>query len=86
MTSILASRSHSHDAPTPQYRPYRFTYCFNGTEWSVDIPALSLSEAKERVKVLGFARYEGEVSANHGRAERTERRTGAWFRKAMRSA
>ncbi|MEQ8698981.1 MAG: hypothetical protein RLT05_20795 [Bauldia litoralis] len=86
MTTILASRSNHHDAPTQRYQPYRFTYRFNGTEWSIDIPALSLSEAKERVKVLGFARFEGEVTASHGRAERAERRSGAWFRKAMRSA
>jgi len=41
---------------------FRFTYRFNGADWCIEVPAQSLEEAKERVKVLSFARHEEELA------------------------
>ena len=57
-----------------EYRRFVFTYVYGGREWSLEVPALSLEEAKERVRVLPFARCEGEAV----RAERPPPRTH-WF-------
>ncbi len=51
------------------FKRYLFTYRFDGADWSLEIPARSLEEAKERVKVLSFARCEGETRAPTGRSE-----------------
>lgn len=67
------------------YEKYRFTYRYNGADWSFEIPALSLDEAKERVKVLTFARYESEAPASLTRLADFERRSPNWFPRALRS-
>lgn len=69
--------------PDPtSYGKYRFTYRFDGEDWSFEIPALSLEEAKERVKVLAFARPENETRPD--RAVSPQRRPRGWFREALR--
>lgn len=69
-------------APRSPIRKFPFTYRFDGADWCIEIPARSLEEAKERVKVLGFARYEGEA----GRPASPLRRPRDWFQNALRSA
>ncbi|MCB1487945.1 MAG: hypothetical protein KDJ88_10865 [Bauldia sp.] len=85
MTTVLQARYQPEAGVSPKYRNYHFTYRFDGTEWSIAIPALSLQEAKERVKVLAFARYEGEAG-EAGRGGGSIRRGSDWFRRALRSA
>ncbi|MCB1498006.1 MAG: hypothetical protein KDJ86_19635 [Bauldia sp.] len=83
MTTVLQARYPSSATPAPTFTTYHFTYRFEGAEWSIAIPAQSLQEAKERVKVLGFARYEGEAGSS---ARRTSGRRGSgWFRRALQS-
>ena len=83
MTTVLQARYQPEAGVSPKYRNYHFTYRFDGTEWSIPIRAKSLQEAKERVKVLGFARYEGEAGSS---ARRTSGRRGSgWFRRALQS-
>lgn len=73
-------------APTIQakseYKRFLFTYLFGGREWSLEVPALTLEEARERVRVLPFARCNGEFRGRRVEpAPAAARRTG-WFRKA----
>ena len=69
-----------------EYRRYLFTYLFGGTEWSVEIPALSLEEARERIKVLPFARCDGEVHARTSAHPVEPERRGGWFRRVGQAA
>lgn len=45
------------------YATHIFSYQFNGRDYTVDIVALDEGEAKERLKALAFARYDGELVA-----------------------
>lgn len=61
-----------------EYRRFVFTYVYGGHEWSLEVPALSLEEAKERVRVLPFARCEGERASRIDQpAAETPRKS--WF-------
>jgi hypothetical protein len=62
---------------------FRFTYRFNGADWCIEVPAQSLEEAKERVKVLSFARYEDEL-ANPAPPAASARRAQRRFRSRLR--
>jgi hypothetical protein len=42
---------------------YLFEYRFGDAEYGFEIPANSLAEARERLKALTWARYEGEIKA-----------------------
>lgn len=42
---------------------YLFEYRFGDAEYGFEIPADSLEEARERLKALTWARYEGEIKA-----------------------
>ena len=72
------------ETPSP-YRKYSFTYRFDGADWTIEIPALSLEEAKDRVKVLGFARYENDKKSKRKR-DPNGYGSSSWFRKALRGA
>jgi hypothetical protein len=76
MTAISSVRS--------RFRKFPFTYRYDGTDWCIEIPARSLDEAKERVKVLGFARFEGEAPRTP--TAPAGRRPRGWFQNALRSA
>ena len=68
--------------PVPtQYKKYSFTYRYNGADCCIEIPALSLDEAKQRLQVIGFAQYDGETPRPI--AARRERRSSTWFSKAL---
>jgi len=42
-------------------REYLFNYRFAGDEWGITIFATNAAEAKEKIKAVALARYEGEV-------------------------
>jgi len=46
-----------------QYQTYLFTYRHDGAEWTLEIKARDIHDAKERLKALPFARYDGELIA-----------------------
>jgi hypothetical protein len=46
-----------------QYQTYLFTYRHDGAEWTLEIKARDVHDAKERLKALPFARYDGELIA-----------------------
>jgi hypothetical protein len=64
---------------------FLFTYRFNGVDWSIEVPAMSLEEAKERVKVLSFARSEDEKASSRN-PPISERRSQRRFLSRIRSA
>jgi hypothetical protein len=42
-------------------RKFLFNYRFDGAEWGITIFAANPSEAKEKIKAVALARYEGEL-------------------------
>lgn len=42
-------------------REFLFNYRFDGADWGVTIFADSEAEAREKIKAVALARYEGEV-------------------------
>lgn len=44
-------------------REFLFTYRFGDSEWSTTVFADSPAEAKEKVKAMAWARYDGEMVA-----------------------
>lgn len=50
-------------ASSDQYPTHLFSYRFNGREYTVDILAKDADEAKERLKALAWAKYDGVLVA-----------------------
>ena len=50
-------------AVSDQYPTHLFSYRFNGREYTVDILAKDAHEAKERLKALAWAKYDGVLVA-----------------------
>lgn len=72
-------------SPNPtRYKKYSFTYRFEGADCCIEIPALSLEEAKQRLQVIGFARYDGAPPQPLAAARK--RRSSSWFRNALNPA
>ena len=44
-------------------RKFLFEYRFAGSEWAITIFANDAAEAKEKIKQVAMARYQGEVHA-----------------------
>lgn len=44
-------------------REFLFTYRFDGKEWGTSVFANSPAEAKEKIKAVALARYDGELMA-----------------------
>lgn len=42
-------------------REFLFTYRFGGHEWGTSVFATDADEAKEKIKAVGMARYDGEM-------------------------
>lgn len=40
---------------------YLFTYTYQGSDYSLEIPADNLAEAKGRIAKIAYARYDGEL-------------------------
>lgn len=43
-------------------KEYLFSYRFGGSEWGVSIFAANEAEAREKIKAVGMARYDGELA------------------------
>jgi hypothetical protein len=62
--SKVPQRSVQIDRPHDSgFRPFLFSYRYEGAEWNIEVPARSWDDAKKRVSALTFARCEGEVIA-----------------------
>lgn len=63
-------------------RVYLFSYEFQGSRWSLEIPATSAAEAQARLDRMAAARYDGEVHMSiripTGPVERLLARLGLW--------
>ncbi len=46
-----------------KYETYLFSYHHDGREWSFDIKAKSMDDARDRVRKLPMARYDGVLVA-----------------------
>lgn len=44
-------------------REFLFTYRFGGAEWGTSVFATDPAEAKEKIKAMALARYDGELMA-----------------------
>jgi hypothetical protein len=51
-------------------REFLFTYRFGGAEWSTTLYAADPAEAREKIKAVALARYDGEVTATIPAASR----------------
>ena len=47
--------------PLNNIKTHLFSYSYEGSEYSLEIPANSVQEAKERLSRMTFARYDGEL-------------------------
>ena len=47
----------------PASREFLFSYRFGGAEWGTSVFAANPAEAKEKVKAMSLARYDGELMA-----------------------
>jgi hypothetical protein len=64
-----------------QYNRYLFEYRHDGCDWGIEIIATSPEEAKERIKSLVRARYQGEVKAKISTPPMGwTKRIASWFR------
>lgn len=45
----------------PADREFLFSYRYGGSEWGISIFAADPVEAKEKIKAVGLARYDGEL-------------------------
>jgi hypothetical protein len=43
-------------------REFLFAYHFGGAEWGISIFASDEAEAKEKIKAVGMARFDGELA------------------------
>lgn len=46
-----------------EFKRYLFEYRHEGSEWGIEVVASSPSDARERLKALTWARYQGEIKA-----------------------
>ena len=47
-----------------KFKEYLFSYRFGGKNWTVSVFAASPDEAKEKIKAVAHAEYDGEIMAN----------------------
>lgn len=66
------------------YTTHLFSYRYDGSEWSLEIPAKSAREAKERLGALTFARYDGELIAKVPVGAGPFVRLATWIRNVSR--
>ena len=46
-----------------EFKRYLFEYRHENSDWALEVVATSPEDAKQRLKALAWARYEGEISA-----------------------
>ncbi len=68
------------------FRKFLFSYRYDGAEWSIEIPARSVDEARKRISSLALARYDGEVFARYPATVGFIPRMIAFFRNARFAA
>jgi len=68
-----------------EYKTHLFSYRFDGASWSLELPAKDAEEAKERMKALAWATYDGVLVANIPLAPRRFVRFFDWLRGAART-
>jgi hypothetical protein len=56
-----AMRRNMPQVPSDRERLYLFSYEFQGSRWSLEIPAKSAAEAQFRLDRMAAAKYDGEV-------------------------
>lgn len=64
-----------------KFATHLFSYRFGDASWSLEIQAKNAEEAKERLKALAWARYDGELVANVPLAPRRIIRLIDWLRR-----
>lgn len=62
------------------YATHLFSYRFADARWTLDIKAKSADEARERLKALAWATYDGELIASVPAAPRSAVRLFDWLR------
>lgn len=62
------------------YATHIFSYRYEGKSYTVDIVAKDAAEAKERLKALAWAQYDGELVARIPRSAGPLVRIGVWLR------
>jgi hypothetical protein len=65
------------------YQTHLFTYRHNGAEWTLEIKARDSHDARERLKALCLARYDGELLAKVPVSLGPLIKTVAWLRNAL---
>lgn len=48
--------------PVNQTKIFLFSYEFNNATWNVEIPAADMEEAKQRIKLIANAKFDGELT------------------------
>jgi len=68
-----------------EHPTHLFSYRFNGARWSFDMKAKNADEARERLKALVWATYDGVVIARIPIAPRPLIRLGGRLKQAVAS-
>lgn len=72
-------------ASSEVYTTHLFSYRHDGTEWTLEIKARDPHDAKERLKALPFARYDGELIAKVPVSLGPLMRAAVWLRNVCRA-
>lgn len=67
------------------YNTHLFSYRFDGKTYTVDIVAKDAAEAKERMKALAWAQYDGELVARFPARYGLATRVAVQMRNAVRN-
>ena len=51
-------------AKEEDYKFFLFRYHFEGHDWELTVPARTYDEARERMKLMPYARYDGLIDLN----------------------
>lgn len=66
-------------------KTYLFSYRYGGAEWSLEIPAETAREARERLSAITLARYDGEAIAKVPAVAGPIARLAVWLRNVNRT-
>lgn len=70
--------------PDPRFQTYLFSYEFQGARWSVEIPAVSETEARHRAQLMAEARYDGVLQFKIPVPAHPLTRLASWAARALR--
>ena len=60
-----------------------FSYRYAGREWSLELPGESATDAKERLRAMALAKYDGELVANVPAFASPLAKVVVWIRNAV---